>query len=390
MSKKYKVAVVAACPFPYPRGTPIRILRMAEGLAARGHEVHVITYHLGQNIEDLPFQIHRISNIPTYHKLSPGPTYQKIAVLDTLLSIKLFEVIHRAGFDVIHAHHYEGLLSSLPIARIDRIPVVFDVHTLLESELPHYSLGLSAPALQRIGKFFDRLLPHRADHIVSVTNLIRTRLIEDVGILAKDVTTIYTGIEADHFSLPTPPPTAATAQTLIYTGNLAAYQGIDLMLRAFRKILDQRPDVKLKIITSSSIEPYSKMITEMRLQNNLVIEDADYFDIPGHLHSASIALHPRVHCDGLPVKLLNYMATGRAIVSFEGSAEVLEHERTGLVVANNDVDGFANAVLRLFDDPQFAEMLGENAKSQVQEFFVWENSIRSLEAIYASLTEKHT
>jgi glycosyltransferase involved in cell wall biosynthesis len=68
---------------------------------------------------------------------------------------------------------------------------------------------------------------------------------------------------------------------------------------------------------------------------------------------------------------------------------VLEHERTGLVVANNDVDGFANAVLRLFDDPQFAEMLGENAKSQVQEFFVWESSIRSLEAIYASLTEKH-
>jgi glycosyltransferase involved in cell wall biosynthesis len=388
MSKKYKVAVVAACPFPYPRGTPIRILRMAEGLAARGHEVHVITYHLGQNIEDLPFQIHRIPRIPTYHKLSPGPTYQKIAVLDTLLSIKLFEVLHRAKFDIIHAHHYEGLLASLPVARINRIPVVFDVHTLLESELPHYSLGFSARVLQRIGKFFDRLLPHRADHIVSVTNLIRTRLIEDIGIPAKDVTTIYTGIESDHFSPPTPLAPASTAQTLIYTGNLAAYQGIDLMLRAFRKILDRRPDVMLKIITSSSIEPYSKMIAEMRLQNSLIIEDADYFDIPAYLHSAPIALHPRVHCDGLPVKLLNYMATGRAVVSFEGSAEVLEHERTGLVVANNDVDGFANAVLRLFDDPQFAEMLGENAKSQVQEFFVWENSIRALEAIYASLTEK--
>lgn len=388
MNRKYKIAVVAACPFPYPRGTPIRILRMSEGLAARGHEVHVITYHLGQDMEDLPFQIHRIPNVSTYHKFSPGPTYQKVAVLDVLLCIKLFNVIHNAGFDVIHAHHYEGLLSSFPVARMNRIPIVFDVHTLLASELPHYSLGLSAPMLQRIGNFFDHLLPHRADHIVSVTNLIRTRLINEIGIKPNDVTTIYTGIEAGHFSLQTPPVPEPSTQTLIYTGNLAPYQGIDLMLQAFRRILDQRPGTMLKIITSSPIEPYADMISKLELRNNLIVEDADYFHIPAHLHSASIALHPRVNCDGLPLKLLNYMATGRPIVSFEGSAEALEHEQTGLVVANNDVAGFADAVLRIFENPSLAESLGKNAQSHVQEFFVWENSIRSLETIYASLLEK--
>ena len=52
-----------------------------------------------------------------------------------------------------------------------------------------------------------------------------------------------------------------------------------------------------------------------------------------------IALNPRVDCDGLPVKLLNYMATGRAIVSFAGSAEILEHEQTGLVVPSGDTPG---------------------------------------------------
>ena len=41
-----RIAIVAACPFPLPRGTPVRILRMAEALADRGHEVHVVTYHL--------------------------------------------------------------------------------------------------------------------------------------------------------------------------------------------------------------------------------------------------------------------------------------------------------------------------------------------------------
>jgi glycosyltransferase involved in cell wall biosynthesis len=388
MNRKYKIAVVAACPFPYPRGTPIRILRMSEGLAARGHDVHVITYHLGQDMEDLPFQIHRIPNVPTYHKFSPGPTYQKVAVLDALLCIKLFKVIHNAGFDVIHAHHYEGLLASLPVARMNHIPIVFDVHTLLASELPHYSLGLSASMLQRIGNFFDHLLPHRADHIVSVTNFIRNRLINEIGIKPNFVTTIYGGVEAGHFSLQTPPVPDPSTQTLIYTGNLAPYQGIDLMFQAFRRILDQRPNTVLKIITSSPIEPYSDLISKLELRNNLIVEDADYFHIPAHLHSANVALHPRVHCDGLPLKLLNYMATGRPIVSFEGSAEALEHEHTGLVVANNDVEGFANAALRFFANPSLAETLGRNAQSHVQEFFVWEHSIRSLETIYASLLEK--
>jgi glycosyltransferase involved in cell wall biosynthesis len=387
MNRKYKIAVVAACPFPYPRGTPIRIMRMSEGLAARGHEVHVITYHLGQNVEDLPFKIHRIPNVRTYHKLSPGPTYQKIAILDVLLCMKLFEVVHRANFDVIHAHHFEGLLASLPVARANHIPLIFDIHTLLTSELPKYPMGLSVQTLQNIGNLLDHLLPQRADHIVSVTDLIRSRLIDEIGIRPDHVTTIYGGVEADHFSLQTPPAPDSSIRTLIYTGNLAPYQGIDLMFQAFRKLLDKRPEIRLKIITNSSIEPYSDTIAKLGLQNNLIVEEADYFHIPAHLHLADIALHPRVHSDGLPLKLLNYMATGRPIISFQGSAEVLEHERTGLIVPNNDVDGFANAVLRLLDNPQFAEVLGKNAQSHVQEFFVWENSIRTLEAIYDSLVE---
>jgi hypothetical protein len=38
-----RIAMIAACPFPLGRGTPIRIQRQAETLAARGHEVHVVT-----------------------------------------------------------------------------------------------------------------------------------------------------------------------------------------------------------------------------------------------------------------------------------------------------------------------------------------------------------
>jgi glycosyltransferase involved in cell wall biosynthesis len=385
VKSRFSVAIVAACPFPYPRGTPIRILRMAESLVARGHHVEVITYHLGQHIVDLSFPVHRIPRLPTYRRLVAGPSYQKLLLVDPLLSLRLSSVVRSGRFDVIHAHHYEGLLAALPVARRAGIPLVFDVHTLLSSELPQYSLGLPKSLLRSIGDLGDRLLPQRADHIVAVTKAIRNRLIQEIGIPEGRITTVYTGAEAEHFNTGPAADPQAAARTLIYTGTLEEYQRIDLMLLAFRQVLDRRPDVRLKIVTHGSMEPYRKLVHDLRLEGRLDEVPADYFRLPQTLHSAMIALSPRIICDGLPVKMLNYMATGRAIVAFAGSAEILEHGTTGIVVQDNDLPAFSSAIIDLLDDPERARTLGHNARSHVEEFFVWESAVKALEKIYAGL-----
>jgi len=280
------------------------------------------------------------------------------------------------------------LLASLPAARLKKIPLVFDVHTLLSSELPHYNMGLPPGLLRWIGRQLDHWLPARADHIVAVTKTIRDRLIHEIGIPEGDVTTVYTGIEMDHFVPPPGTGPVTDPSALIYTGNLEAYQGVDLMLRAFRRVLDHRPGISLKLITNSSLSPYKRLIHDLNLADHLQIIPSNYFKLPELLRSAGIALSPRVECDGLPVKILNYMATGRAIVAFEGCAETLEHGRTGLIVRNNDVEAFAAAILALLDQPAMAEKLGKAAQSDVTEFFIWEESVRLLEDIYAALAKQ--
>ena len=54
------VAMVAACPFPANRGTPIRIQQMGEALVQAGYDVHVVTYHLGQDRPVHGLTVHRI------------------------------------------------------------------------------------------------------------------------------------------------------------------------------------------------------------------------------------------------------------------------------------------------------------------------------------------
>jgi glycosyltransferase involved in cell wall biosynthesis len=98
-----------------------------------------------------------------------------------------------------------------------------------------------------------------------------------------------------------------------------------------------------------------------------------------------IALNPRPQADGLLAKLLNYMAAGRAIVSYSGSGEIIQHERTGLLVPGADPELFAGAILRLLDDPELARRLGAAAQSTVHEVFVWEKSVMLIEAVYERL-----
>jgi len=132
MVSGYRVAVVAACPFPCPRGTPIRIFRIAEALAYRGCDVHVVTYHLGEITpaaeQKLPFQIHRIPQIKTYTKTSAGPSYQKL-LLNALLLRRLLQVLEQYPIDLIHAHHYEGLLVGLGARLLTHHPVIYSEPT---------------------------------------------------------------------------------------------------------------------------------------------------------------------------------------------------------------------------------------------------------------------
>jgi glycosyltransferase involved in cell wall biosynthesis len=380
-----RIAMVAACPFPHPRGTPIRIHRMAEALVARGHDVQVVAYHLGGGAP-ASFPIHRIRRVPTYRRTAPGPTYQKLLLVDPLLALKLRELLRRQTFDVIHAHHHEGMLVALA-ARRSSIPVVFDVHTLLESELPYYRLGLVASVKRKIGRLLDRRLANRADHVIAVTDTIRSRLIERGAALPARVSVIPNGVECERFpQRPRPQANAdGRVRRLIFTGNLAAYQGIELLLAAFRTLLDTRRDVRLVVMTEDSFAPYERLASGLGVREFIDVQPSSFDEIPALLAASDVALNPRTACDGLPQKLLNYLAAGIPVVSFAGSAKHIVTGEHGLVVADGDTAGFARAVGRLLDEPALAARLGSNGRELVRSELSWDATARKVEAVYEGL-----
>jgi glycosyltransferase involved in cell wall biosynthesis len=105
-------------------------------------------------------------------------------------------------------------------------------------------------------------------------------------------------------------------------------------------------------------------------------------ELPSNLAAADVLVNPRTEAIGLPQKLLNYMAAGKPIVSFHGSAGHLQDGKTALIVKSGDVRSMGAAILRLLDDRKLAARLGLAAKEQAHEEFNLEKMVAQVEAVY--------
>ena len=380
-----RIGVVAACPFPAPRGTPVRIQRLSDALARRGHEVHVWTYHLGEADAGGLLRIHRTPRVPTYTKVTPGPSVQKLLVMDPLLTWRIRSDLSRMPMDLIHAHHYEGLLTSYAATLGRSVPLVYDAHTLLGSELPFTRMGIPRSGSARVGRALDRWLPRLSDHVVSVSRTIKDRYVQD-GLPESQISVAVNGVEHEIFAQCAGRyPDRDAAPLLVFTGNLSPYQRVDLLLEAFAKVVGRGVDARLLFVTQSSFDAYEKQAIGLGIRSRLAFSAAPFHEQPPLMADALIAVNPRTDCDGIPQKLLNYMAAGRATVSFEGSAPCVEHGKTGWIVPNGDVDAFASAIVDLVADPALAERLGRQARQAILAEYTWEIAAAKCERIYRQL-----
>src|SRR5690606_7054747 len=105
----------------------------------------------------------------------------------------------------------------------------------------------------------------------------------------------------------------------------------------------------------------------------------DHADMPSHIGAMDIAVapyNPRPDFYFSPLKLFEYMAAGRAIIAADIGQipEIIDHERTGLLVPPGDATALAGAIMTLIDDRTLAASLGRNARQEAVERYAWERN----------------
>ena len=389
MSKQLTITVIAACPFPYSRGTPLRIQRLSESLAASGHEVHIFTYPIGDGMPTSDVSVTRTQNPLGYKKYDAGPSLQK-PLLDALLVAKLARFIARKHVDVMYAHNFEGALVALAARRGQHIPIVYDAHTTLTGELGSYNKLLKTKLISKAGGWLDDFVPLHSDHIISVSDEI-AEFLQARGIAQDRISVIPNGTEHEVFALADASRARetyhlATRPTVIYTGNLASFQGVDYLLDAMPRVLARYPDAQLIIAGSGDNKSYLPIVKELGIEHAVqFIQNPPFAHVVDLLAFADVAVVPRTVCPGLPLKLLNYMAAGKAVVAFEGSAKILEHLNTGYIAANGDVSSLVEGIITCLSDEQLRKQLGTQAHKTIVQSYSWHHMAKRVEEVFEQI-----
>lgn len=355
-----RILAVAALPFPSPQGTQVLVGEIAEGLAARGHEVHLLCYGWGSERREHGFGVHRIAHLGAQRSLRSGPSWQKV-VLDGLLAGEARRLARRIGADVVLAHGHEALAAVAVPPRV-RAPVVYHAHTRMGPELPTYFTDPALRALSAVGgRALDVALPPRADAIVAVSPA-----------LAAELGGTYV---PPALRLPPPPSVAREHGHLVYVGNLDRYQGLEVVLDA----LPALPDATLTVVSASAPGPMAAAATARGVAHRVrFVPHGELSAVRALLARAAVVVVPRALATGFPIKLLEAMAAGAPLVVSRRAAHGLTHGREALVV---DDAGMAPAIGALLSDPDAARALGRRARAHVEAAHAPERAAALLEDV---------
>lgn len=374
---RLKVCMLAACPFPANHGTPGSIREMAEALVERGHEVHVVTYHFGQ---DIPVQgpiLHRIPALTGESQVIVGPTIRR-PFYDFLMVFKTLQVIYRHRPDLLHAHGYEAALAAWLCRSVTRIPVVYSGHNTMADELPTYRFirpRWLAAALARlldavVPRLAQRCIPHSAnlDHFFHRMGLgSRTEPIIRFGIDLHQMEDGDGDSVRRRYRLGTGP-------IVLYAGVFDEFQRLDLLLEAMKTVLRHEPRSKLLLVVTIPAERHladvRRRAEELGIAENLVLTEPQPLRVVRDcLAACDVAVVPRPQAPGFPIKLLNYMAARKPCVLFASSASVgLRDHHNALLVRPDSSTALAEGILEVLRDRELRASLAHHGHQFVRDY----------------------
>jgi 1,2-diacylglycerol 3-alpha-glucosyltransferase len=357
---KLKVCVLAACPFPANHGTPGSIRELVEATAERGHEVHVVTYHIGENLPLKGAQLHRIPDLTGERGVIVGPTKLR-PFYDLQMIFKAIQVIRRHKLDLIHAHGYESALVAACCRPVVRRPVLYSAHNRMGDELASYDFFRSQRVANALAWVLDRTVPRIGDrcipHSVNLQQFLLAR-----GLAARSEPVLNFGVDIDRERTSNRDELRhrcglGDEPIVLYSGVIDQFQRVDLLLGAMVHVLRRVPRAKLLLLSTI---PNAKYEHDLRAEAaRLGISNQVILKVPTDMERGlrllplcDVAVVPRPGTPGFPIKLLNYMIAQRPCVIYASSASGLSHGEHVWMAGEDTPESLGAAITRVLRDPQ--------------------------------------
>ncbi|XUU60701.1 glycosyltransferase family 4 protein [Erythrobacter sp. HA6-11] len=359
-----RILLVAPQPFFIERGTPIAVRYLAESLGAMGHEVDLLTTHLGEDVDMPGVTIHRASKASFIKSLPIGFSPAKLMV-DGAIGAAMVKMVREKQYDVIHAVE-ESVFLALPLCRGKGPRLVYDMDSVLSDQLieKFSKLRFLGTAMEA----FEKRAVRSADLVLPVCEAIADRARGWGAKAVQVLPDIAPEMPASDLAGAHVPSIreSETRPLALYVGNLDHYQGIDLLLDSLAKLSpEQRPDMAVIGGNEESINAYSSQAKSLGLGNDVrFLGPRPLSDLMHYLAQADILCSPRIKGINTPMKVYAYMASGVPIVATDILSHTQVLDNSTAYLGNITPEGYANAFVNALNAKAERVAIGQAAAAR--------------------------
>jgi len=348
---------------------------LANGLKDAGVDVEVLTSNTKSKLERKNINGIPITKVPQFGRFNSAP-----------LNLTLPYWIRKLGkkADILHFHFPNPTAELSYLCSGLRSNVVVTYHSDIVRQ--RITRMLLAPFLKNFLKCTHTI-------IVASPNYQRSsKILQKFAIKCK---IIPYGIDLGKFAASSKTDQQAALvrrnygrPILLFVGEFRYYKGLHILIEAAKKL-----DCKVLLIGSGPLEPALRMQVDSSNLSAKVefigqVSDAQRLV---YLHACDVFILPSIfRSEAFGIAQLEAMSCCKPVIStelFTGTSFVNQHQKTGLVIAPNDVDALIGAVKGLINNPEQREKYGNASLERASKVFSKERMIAGILKVYQEVLE---
>ena len=374
----------------YPPRIVGGIARVVNDLSKRlikdGHDVYAVTYREGSTPyyeNDKGVHVYRVEN----YMINPNNFIDWIMQLNFNMVTKVNELIAKGEkFDVIHAHDWLVAYAAKTLKNSYNLPLVSTIHATEAGRN-----GGIHDEVQRYINDTEWMLTYESSEVIVNSKFMKNDLqrlfglpYEKINVVANGInSTAYSGVEKDYdFRRQY---AADNEKIILFMGRLVYEKGVQHLISAMPKILENYHDAKLVIAGKGG------MLDELKAQVEAMgLGQKVYFT--GYLNAkqvskmykcADISVFPSTYEPFGIVALEAMLAGVPTVVSDVGGLnEIVDHGVDGMKSYAGNPNSLADSILALLFNPQLCESIAKKAKAKVKNEYSWTKIAQDTHFIY--------
>ena len=379
-----------------------RVENEAISLIEKGHEVFLFCLKYDKTATDAiinGIQVKRYQSNKLEYKLSalaytfPFYTY--------LLKRKILHFLLKHKIEVIHIHDIRIAEAVFKANNKLKLATVLDLHDNMPEIIKFYPHLQKFPGKQLISpnkwKQKEEEFIRKATKVITVSQEFINEVVERTKISKEKIVLVPNTIHQSFYKEAKIHKLIVdrykNSFVILYLGDTSLRRGLQTAIESVNLLKNKIPNIKLVIVGSNTTDGILKQqVEDLKIKKYVDFEGWKNVKLfPSYIEASSVCISPLdrniQHDVAYANKLFQYMSFAKPVLVSNAIAQknLIEKTNSGLVHLEKKPEDFATKVLKLYNDKELCEALGNNGKRFVEDEFCWEKTSEKLIDLYANL-----